>query len=219
MLVLKDSIIDCLAYIQKNPTIGVLGPKLLNEDGTFQKSAYSYIGDQQEILKDNLLLDKLFNFNSPSIKAVMGSFMIIPKNVFEQVQGFDPDFFMYCEELDLCERIHALGYTIHYLESVTAIHKHGGSSTASNWSTRQTYLSRSLLVYKRKGLLQYFISHALYHFNFITNFFLMWLLDTNYRKSYWLVLRSYFSNWLIYWTIPFNFTRKLGSGSKLLKSA
>lgn len=220
MLIPENTINKCLDYMLAHTNIGVLGPKLLNEDGSFQKSTYHYVGNQQELLKDNLLLDKLYSFKTPALKAVMGSFMIIPKNVFEQVNGFDPDFFMYCEELDLCERITEKRYEICYFEEVHAIHKHGGSATTSNWVLKQIYLSRSLLVFKRKGIWSYIISHHIHLFNFITNFCLMWLLDKKYRKGFWITSRCYFSNWLIYWSIPFNFTRKLGTTKRNpLKSA
>lgn len=218
MLVPNNTIERCLDKMEQNDKIGVLGPQLLNEDGTLQKSCYYYVGEHAEILKDNLLLDKLISFKQPSLKAVMGSFMVIRKEVFTTVGGFDPDFFMYCEELDLCDRIRALGLEITYIDEVHAIHKHGGSSDRE-WSIRQTYLSRALLVYKRKGIGAYFVSHALFKFNFITNLFLMWLLDKDYRKGFWKSNRAYFFNWLTYWTIPFTFTRILGTGKKLLKSA
>lgn len=219
MLIPENTIENCLQYIRTNPKIGVLGPKLLNEDGSLQKSAYHFIGDHQEILQENLLLDKLLKFKTPPIKAVMGSFMIIPKDVFRKVNGFDPDFFMYCEELDLCSRIAKIGYKIVYFDSEFAIHKHGGSSTTSEWVVRQTYLSRSLLVLKQKGISGYFIAHFIHHLNFLTNFILMWLLDDRYRKSFWTTNKSYFSNWLNYCKIPFTFNKNLGKGNKLLKSA
>lgn len=219
MLIPENTINNCLIFMVENPNIGVLGPKLLNEDGSFQKSTYNYIGDHQEILKNNLLLDKLMNFKTPSLKAVMGSFMIIPNHVFKEVNGFDPDFFMYCEELELCSRINKKGYQIVYFDEEYAIHKHGGSSTASNWVVKQTILSRSLLVLKQKGLGGYLLSHIFYHFNFCTNFFLMWLIDKPYRKGFWSSGKCYFSNWLTYWRIPFTFTPQFGKGNKLLKSA
>lgn len=219
MLIPEGTIENCLQYINENPKIGVLGPKLLNEDGSIQKSTYHFVGDHQEILQGNLLLDKLLKFKTPPLKAVMGSFMIIPKNVFKKVNGFDPDFFMYCEELELCARISNIGFQIEYLDNEYAIHKHGGSSSTSEWVVRQTYLSRSLLVLKQKGVGGYIIHHFILHFNFTTNFLLMWFLDKDYRKDFWSTYKSYFSNWLTYWRIPFTFTRNLGKGSKLLKSA
>ena len=219
MIVPQNTIESCLDHLEKNSEIGALGPKLLNEDGSHQKSTYRHIGGHQELLKDNLLLDKLYKFKAPDIRAIMGSFLMIPKDAFVQSKGFDPDFFMYCEELDLCDRIADLGKTIVYFDEVHAIHKHGGSSTDSGWSLRQTYLSRALLVYKRKGLGDYILSHWIYTFNFFINFLLMWKLDKNYRDDYWISQRAYFKNWLLYWKIPFKFGSKLGNGKQYLKSA
>ncbi|MBQ4534629.1 MAG: glycosyltransferase, partial [Ruminococcus sp.] len=46
--------------------------------------------------------------------AVSGSFMIVPRFVYEEVSGFDEDYFMYGEDIDLCYRIKNKGYSIIY---------------------------------------------------------------------------------------------------------
>lgn len=217
--VLEKTIEQCLKSALEIPNLGVLGPKLLNEDGSVQASTYHYVAEHQGILKDNLVLDKLLSFKKPPFQAVMGSFMLIPRTVFETVGGFDPDFFMYCEEIDLCKRIKNQNKKIVFLESAIAIHKHGGSAEGSNWIIRQSFLSRSLLVYKQRGTFHFAISHFIYWFNFSTNFLFMWWLDKNYRRDFWKTFRCYFSNSLKYWAIPFTFTRSLGKGKKILKSA
>lgn len=219
IVVLENTLSRCLQFGIDTPTLGVLGPKLLNEDGSVQNSTYHYVAEHSGILKDNLFLDKIMKFKNPPLQAVMGSFMLIPRQVFEKAGGFDPDFFMYCEEIDLCKRIKEQNKEIVFLDSVTAIHKHGGSSEGSGWSGRQSYLSRSLLVFKQRGTFHLILSHFIYMFNFGTNFFLMWLLDKDYRKDFWHTYRCYFANSLKYWSIPFTFTRSLGKGKKILKSA
>jgi GT2 family glycosyltransferase len=217
MIVPIGTLAACVAELDANSSIGALGPKLINEDGSDQKSQYHYVGDHQESLKDNLFLDKIRSFKTPPLRALMGSYLMIPRKLFEISKGFDPDFFMYCEELDLCDRIEKLGKTIYYFDTVYAIHKHGGSSSDSGWSMRQTYLSRALLVYKKKGILGFILSRWIWNFNFVTNFFLMWLLDRDYRKGFWSVNKAYYSNWLISLSIPFSYSRKLGNGTKLLR--
>ena len=211
-----DYYLDCL---KKDSTIGVLGCKLLNEDRTLQKSTYYDVGQFKSILKYNIVFDYLFSYKPRELDAVMGAFMLMKRSVFNESGGFDPDFFMYAEELELCKRIKKRGYTIVYNDKYSAVHKIGGSSDGMNWTGRQNWLSNALLFLKIRGYLGYFIYHILWGLNFSMNFFILWKMSKEYRIDYRKSLSLYFFNWLTYWTIPFTFTRKLGTGKKLLKSA
>lgn len=219
MLLLNNTISNTLDYIEKNSSIGVLGCKLLNEDMTLQKSTYFYVGDYMGILQNNLLVDYFYKTKPKKIKAVMGAFMIIPKEVFDSVNGFDPDFFMYAEELDLCSRIESENYKIVYYDKITAIHKHGGSSNGSDWTYKQNYLSNALLYLKVKGIKGYFIYHFLMNVNLYTNMLLIWKMDRNYRKDFWQHQNYYFSNFVNYLKIPFLYSKSMGNGKRLLKRA
>lgn len=219
MLVLKNTISTCLDYIKSNSNIGVLGCKLLNEDGTLQKSIYHYVGDYMGVLQNNLVVDYLLKPKPIKIKAVMGAFMLIPKSVFNELNGFDPDFFMYAEELDLCRRIERKGYQIHYLETAIAIHKHGGSSEGVDWAQKQNYLSNALLYLKVKGIGGYFLYHIFTLLTFTTNIFLLWKMNKNYRKDFWEDQKKYFSNYVNYFKIPFMYSKSMGNGKRILKRA
>jgi GT2 family glycosyltransferase len=219
-IVLQDNTLKvCVEHIHADKSIGVLGCKLLNEDLTLQKSVYNYVGDYTGILKYNLILDCLIKVKPSSTKAVMGAFMLIPKKIFEEVNGFDPDFFMYAEELDLCRRIKQKGYDIVYLDSVTATHRHGGSSEGSDWSGKQSYLSTALLYLKVKGYVGYFIYHFFMFFNFATNLLLLWKMDRTYRRDFWRGQKLYFSNYYYYIQIPFLYSKSTGHGKRILKRA
>ncbi len=219
MLLYEETIKRCLEEISKNEGIGVLGCKLFNEDGSYQMSIYSHVGQYYNVLKNNLLFDFFIKKRNSEIEAVMGSFMLIPKHVFELSGGFDSDFFMYAEELDLCRRIKKLGYKIQFTEKTCAIHKHGGSSEGEEWSIKQSYLSDALLYHKTKGFFGYWFYHFLMIMNFLTNFFLMWRFNKNFRKDFWKIQKAYFSNFFYYLHIPFRYKRGLGDGKKMLKRA
>jgi GT2 family glycosyltransferase len=193
--------------MKSDPSIGALGCRLLNEDGSDQKSTYSYIGDHEELLRDNHLICKLKNFKELPVKAIMGSFFLTKKDVLERSGVFDTDFFMYCEELDLCDRITKAGYRIEYLTSATAIHKHGGSSSNDSWRTRQIYLSRALLVWKKKGLIGYIFSFLIILFNTLVNFPIVITVKREFLLSFVDQQKAIFSNTLRYILIPFKFGR------------
>ena len=217
MIILPGTIEACLNEIERNNYIGVLGCKLINEDGSFQKSTYT-IARFRDLLDLNLVFNYFIKAAKPKVEAVQGSFMLIPRKVLDEVGGFDPDFFMYSEELELCHRIAKKGYKIHYFEQVAAIHKHGGSITNKAWGWKQRYLSNALLYYKVRGFLGYFLYHFLFLLNTANNFFAMWLLDKSYRDDYWKIQKAYFSNFGHYLKIPFLYGRKPGNGKRMLRA-
>ena len=217
MMVPPGTIEACLNEIEKKPDVGVLGCRLVNEDGSFQKSTYS-VASFRKLLDQNLFINKLWPMGKEQVDAVQGSFMLIPRKVLDEVGGFDPDFFMYSEELELCHRITKKGYKIHYFDKVSAIHKHGGSITNKAWGIKQGYLSNALLYYKVRGLFGYFLYHLLFLLNTVANGIAMWLLDKSYRKGYWQAQRAYFSNFGHYLKIPFLYGRKPGNGKRMLRA-
>lgn len=58
-----------------------------------------------------------------------GSCMLLRRSAFEQVGGFDPSFFMYCEDMDLCRRLAERGWSNVYVPSAVVTHT-GGHATA-----------------------------------------------------------------------------------------
>ena len=207
VLVIENSIKKCLAAMTSDPSIGALSCRLLNEDGSEQKSTYSYIGDHEELLRDNHLICRLKSFRERPVKAIMGSFFLTKKEILEKSGVFDADFFMYCEELDLCDRITRSGYRIEYLSSVTAIHKHGGSSSDKGWRIRQLYLSRALLVWKKKGYWGYLLSMLIMILNTIVNFPIVLTLKREFLQGFIDQQKAIFSNILWYISIPFKYGR------------
>ncbi|MBS4014676.1 MAG: glycosyltransferase family 2 protein [Bacteroidetes bacterium] len=214
MILQENTILCCLQEVKKHPQIGVLGCKLLNEDGSFQKSMFS-VASFRKLIDQNLIFNYFLPLKKEKEDAVMGSFMMIPKKVFQEVGGFDPDFFMYSEELELCHRISKAGYKIYYFDKATAIHKHGGSISNKSWGNKQRYLSNALLFYKVRGLFGYLLYHKLFIGNAVTNFFAMWLLDKEYRKSFYKEQKYYFSNFVYYLKIPFLYSAEFKSQMQL----
>ena len=209
MLLLEEyDLKDCIEKLENDKQAGVLGCKLLNEDGTYQKSTYYDVGTVRYLLSMSILWYKVFKPQPKSFDAIMGSFMLFKREVFEDVKGFDPDFFMYGEELELCHRLKEKGYTLIYDENYTAIHKHGGSSGASDWSIKQNMLSNALLYYKINGLGGYFLYHFIFQFVILTNLLLYFKLPVHSRKDTLSMYKAYFVHFFTYFRIPFSFRKK-----------
>lgn len=217
MLLLPDTLSIALNVFLSSSKIGVLGCKLLNEDGTYQKSTYDFIGKPKAILKNNLIYDKLFKTEPNKTEAVMGSFFMMRKDIFNKVGGFDSDFFMYAEELELCHRIKKLDYEILYTDLCSAIHKHGGSSEGSDWSIKQSLASNALLYLKVGGIFNYTLFIFLLKLNFITNFLFLWKMDSNYRAGFWTEWKYHIKLIPIYLKIPLLYSSKKDSRKNSLK--
>lgn len=85
---------------------------------------------------------------SAVVPHILGVAMFLRKNVFEQVSGFDENFFLYFEETELCYRIQKLGYKFYVNPSVYVLHFLSQSSPNSIFKTK--HLQRSRIYYFKK---------------------------------------------------------------------
>lgn len=88
--------------------------------------------------------------NAPSIEsveAVSGACMILPRAIFDLVQGFDEGYFLHAEDLDLCRRVRDAGFQVAIAHDVHVIHARGSSS-----SRRPIFVAR----HKHRGMWRYF---------------------------------------------------------------
>jgi GT2 family glycosyltransferase len=131
-----------VAFLDTNPDAGAAGPKLLNEDGTLQRSVTSFPTVLTE-LWTTLGLDRAFPRHPVfghyklthwamddlrPVDALMGACLLVRREVVEHTGLFDEQFFMYSEEVDLCYRIQGAGWRNYFLPDVQATHIWGGSS-------------------------------------------------------------------------------------------
>lgn len=68
-----------------------------------------------------------------------GACLFVRKEVFEQLGGFDADYFAHQEEVDFCWRAHNAGYSVRYVGQAEVLHL--GGSTLSNMNPRKTFLN------------------------------------------------------------------------------
>lgn len=83
------------------------------------------------VIKDSFI-GRYLDYNSSiplsqECEWVSGAFMVIRKENFTRLKGFDPHFFMYCEDEDLCKRAREAGLKILYSSQFTVIHEVGGA--------------------------------------------------------------------------------------------
>lgn len=166
IVLLENSLLKVYEKMKADRTIGVLGYHLVNADTSHQDSIRRYprLADQL------IILTKLHNFfpklgpiqrylasdidytKEQEVDQVMGACMIIPKEVFAKVGGFDERFFVWFEEVDLQKRIHdSLNLRIIYSPLTEMVHVKGASFGQIMPVRLQRIFNRSMR--------QYFLKH------------------------------------------------------------
>lgn len=157
---LKEGSLEGLVnYMEKHPEVGAIGPKLLNEDGTSQGSAGAFPSLKVVLLmlfKEHFGGSKLVRTSYSDICEVdwlMGSALLIRKDVFLQVGGFDENIFMYYDEVELCYRIRKANFSIIFNPNFEIIHLWQRSSTSGRSGP---------ILGNYKGLLYFYRKHKSY---------------------------------------------------------
>jgi GT2 family glycosyltransferase len=188
-IVLDNAISKVVAFADGRPDAAVAGCRILNPDGTLQRSCFMFPSLLNMVLSSTYLY-KLFprnrflgrermtwwDFDSArEVDVIRGCFMLVRQNAIAQVGGMDERYFMYCEETDWCCRFKKAGWRIFYTSDAEIIHLHGASTEkVDGVMYLQLRGSRLLFMRKHKGLLIYAVARVL-----TAMFFLI-------RVPYWL---------------------------------
>jgi GT2 family glycosyltransferase len=120
-----DALKKALTFMDTQKQIGLAGAKILNPDGTLQASvSYKYPGEKFTSGETAGL--------KGDIACVLGAFMIARKELIDELEGFDEDFFLYGEDQDLCWRIRERRYSIGYIQDAEVFHWGGQSEINTN---------------------------------------------------------------------------------------
>jgi len=167
-----DPFAPMLAYLREHADAGIVAPRLLNPDGSLQLSCRSFPAFSVALFNRYSLLTRLFPRNRYSrqyllsdwhhdsiseVDWVSGACLTVRRSLFEEIGLLDEGYFMYIEDVDLCQRVHRAGYGVVYLPQTSVIHHIGRSSRTlpsrsivarhrSMWHYYKKYLRRNVLV-------------------------------------------------------------------------
>jgi len=160
--VVGDALRDLVAHIDAHPEIGLVGPRLLNGDGSTQSSRRRFPTLPILFLESTWLQGRMSKRAATryfvtdqsenqvqEVDWVVGAAMLVRRTVVEAIGGLDEGFFMYSEELDWCRRIRAAGWKVAYIPHARVIH-HGGKSSEQVAPARHIYFQASKVRYARK---------------------------------------------------------------------
>lgn len=151
-------------FLNANSTIGILGGKLLNPDSSPQPSA----GKFYTLFNLFFVLVGIEVFlgirKSPKtiskVDWVSGGCMMIRKSLFEKLSGFDENFFMYIEDMEMCFRADRLGSATYFYPDVKVVHKTLGSSSR-DFAIINIYKGILYFYSKHKSHIEYIMAKVL----------------------------------------------------------
>lgn len=138
---LPGSIATMVEYAVKHPGAGIMGPQLVYPDGSWQRS-YGEVPSVSAAIR-NLLLIPSFRHGIrrllwPRVKIdrrpmpvgyVDGAAMLVRREAWDELEGFDESFFFYAEDADICQRAWKLGFRVVFLPQAHVVHIRGGGSS------------------------------------------------------------------------------------------
>lgn len=156
----SEDMVKILKFMDEHPEICVVGPKLLNGNGTIQNSCYrryhfltpiyrrTPLGElsfAKEDLKRHLMWD-FDHLNDKEVEWILGACMFIRKSFLDKYGLFDEDFFLYFADYELCDRVRRAGFKVYYFADANIVHYHkresaqgaiwGGIGSFFNYTTR-----------------------------------------------------------------------------------
>jgi GT2 family glycosyltransferase len=151
-IVTPGSIDQLLAELDRDASVAVVGPRLVDGEGRAELSFGRMIGPFNELRQKRLA-------RSGAVEAVTrqrrypdwvsGACLLVRRGDAEAVGGLDERYFMYTEDVDFCAAIRARGRRILFTPEIEIVHLRGRSAATASSATREHY-RRSRLAFYRK---------------------------------------------------------------------
>jgi N-acetylglucosaminyl-diphospho-decaprenol L-rhamnosyltransferase len=143
---LGDGVERLVAFAEERPDAAVVGPRLLNPDGSLQPSVRGFptlwrLATEYFFLRKLAPRSRALNsfyasrFSHDEVREaefVMGACMLVRREAVDTVGLFDEDYFMFSEETDWCYRFRQAGWKVLFYPGAEFVHV-GGATTKQNW--------------------------------------------------------------------------------------
>jgi GT2 family glycosyltransferase len=174
-IIKNGTLAGLVRFMQEHPDAGACGPKVLNQDGTFQRQCRRSFPTLFSSLSYFLKLHKLFPRSEcfgrylmthrdceegGEVDSVSGCCLMVRREVIEKVGILDENFIMYGDDLDWCYRIKQAGWKVCYVPDVEIVHLGGQSS-------RRLPCKCVVLFYRAMGI--FYRKHYAQQHTFIVN--------------------------------------------------
>ena len=160
----EKGIIQMAETLTKEREIGIMGGKIVGEDRVVEKSVGKFYNLWNLLLMliggERIGLDRFTPTEFKKVDWVSGGFMLVKKEIFETLSGFDEGYFMYLEDMDLCLRASKKNWSTFYFPNASIIHKKHGSGSRQ-FAIFNIYRSMLFFYRKNKTKLEYNIARVL----------------------------------------------------------
>lgn len=208
-VIVHDACIEKLIeFMDKNPSVGMSAPKILNPDGTLQVSCRHFPSIWNNLCQAiglNKLFPKSVFFSEPQMKywahnetrivdVLSGCFWMVRREALDKVGLLDEDFFIYAEDIDWCRRFHNAGWDVVFYPQAEAVHFHGASSSNApirfNLEMQKADLQYWRKHHGRKGQLAYWMTVLVRQLVRIPVLFFMYVFRLRNRQTMRFKLRK-----------------------------
>jgi GT2 family glycosyltransferase len=159
-----DPLPAMLSVFDQHKKVGVVGGLLKNTDGTYQRSFGEFYtlknvfvllfgGEKQE-------LKRFSPDTTKQVDWVSGGFLLVKKEVFEQVGGYNEAYFMYIEDMDLCFSVKKRGYEVWFTPDAVVGHVGQGSSNRT-FAIVHIYKGLQIFYKQQQSRVEYYIVKVL----------------------------------------------------------
>jgi len=160
----ENTLIACFNYLEANSSVGMIGVRMVNGTGDFLPeskrsiptpfSSFCKLSGLHKILPSSksvasYYLGHLAPDQIHEIEVLTGAFMFLPLSIYDKVGGFDQDYFMYGEDIDLSYKVSKSGLKIHYLGDLHILHYKGQSTNKFSWKYIKNFYEAMAIFYKK----------------------------------------------------------------------
>lgn len=145
-LIEKNNIEALITFLDNNKNYAAVSPLVINEHGKPQASQYGYFPSIWKMVLNKLAKSRVENnpkrsrhwawvdadylpIESRDIDWVSGAAMMVRKKMFDDVGGFAKEYFLYYEDIDLCQKFKANRYKVRFVREAQVKHLEGGSNS------------------------------------------------------------------------------------------
>lgn len=154
IVVLPGAFEELVRYLDAHPDSGIVGPRLRNPDGGLQFSCYAFMEPKTVLYRrlpfirrlavvrahlDAYTLADWDHATTREVDYLLGAAMLIRREALHEVGGFDPAYFMYFEDQDLCRRFWKAGWKVVYHPGAELIHYHRRETADGNFLRQLTH--------------------------------------------------------------------------------
>jgi N-acetylglucosaminyl-diphospho-decaprenol L-rhamnosyltransferase len=157
----EDALRKLMEYMEAHPQVGIVGPRLLNADGSLQPSVRRFprlwssllvfSGLHRLFRPYRYLMDDFDYAKEREVEQVMGAALLTRRSIIENLGFLDEKFWLWYEEVDFCKRVQSAGYQIRYYPGASVVHLGAQSFSQLQVYARKRTVAKSLKYYFRKN--------------------------------------------------------------------